>query len=123
MERNINKNHASRVHPSAMLIKVLMNDLNSRPDLTEIPTAIAAFAGYITEFEVVQKPHRLSSYGFNAISMKKVRIEEECSICKENLPDFAVHLPCDHCFHEPCIHEWFLSHSTCPICRTNIDYY
>jgi hypothetical protein len=26
---------------------------------------------------------------------------------------------CRHCFHVDCIDMWFLSHSTCPICRTS----
>mmetsp|Transcript_9945 Transcript_9945/g.14992 ORF Transcript_9945/g.14992 Transcript_9945/m.14992 type:complete len:491 (+) Transcript_9945:151-1623(+) len=32
-----------------------------------------------------------------------------------------VKLPCGHRFHEVCICEWMRSHSTCPICRADLE--
>ena len=39
----------------------------------------------------------------------------ECSICLENNTDLK--LPCNHCFHEKCLAEWFEEKPTCPMCR------
>ena len=44
----------------------------------------------------------------------------ECAICLERMDDGSrvARLPCQHCFHEGCIHEWALgAHCTCPTCR------
>ncbi|KAH7292650.1 hypothetical protein KP509_29G079200 [Ceratopteris richardii] len=47
----------------------------------------------------------------------------ECAIC---LSDFKEQecirmLPkCQHCFHKECIQSWLGSHSTCPLCRSNL---
>lgn len=46
----------------------------------------------------------------------------ECSICLCELQEneTARILPnCKHSFHVDCIDKWFLSHSTCPFCRTD----
>lgn len=48
----------------------------------------------------------------------------DCSVC---LSEFQEHenlrlLPkCNHAFHLPCIDTWLKSHSTCPLCRSNIS--
>ena len=125
MERNMHNAlvQEGRVHPSAMLIKILMHRLSSQPELSDTPTAIVNFAETISEFEIVPRPHRLSTHGYSNVCLKKISISDDCSICREALPDVAVYLPCDHTFHSECIKEWFNTHSTCPICRTNIDYY
>lgn len=50
-----------------------------------------------------------------------------CSICSQ---DFDVESGtcilrrlhnCQHYFHQHCLDRWFTTHSTCPICRTNIN--
>ncbi|CAL9776945.1 unnamed protein product [Musa acuminata subsp. burmannicoides] len=48
----------------------------------------------------------------------------ECAVCLCELSegDAARLLPkCGHAFHVECIDMWFLSHSTCPLCRSSVD--
>lgn len=43
--------------------------------------------------------------------------EEECAICQDEFGGgqrVAV-LPCQHAFHEACIHKWLLQRATCPM--------
>ena len=58
-------------------------------------------------------------------------LEEQCSICYENIYDFESKskLGCGHYFHRKCIEKWISNTSTnsCPMCRkefeyTNLDY-
>ncbi|GLJ38567.1 hypothetical protein SUGI_0786350 [Cryptomeria japonica] len=47
-----------------------------------------------------------------------------CAVClsefEEN--DKARLLPnCNHSFHVDCVNMWFYSHSTCPLCRANVE--
>ncbi|CAA7024681.1 unnamed protein product [Microthlaspi erraticum] len=47
----------------------------------------------------------------------------QCIVCLSNLldGDRARLLPtCNHWFHADCIDTWLQSHSTCPICRTEV---
>ncbi|KAB2035026.1 hypothetical protein ES319_D04G123700v1 [Gossypium barbadense] len=51
--------------------------------------------------------------------------QTECAVCLGELKEGETIrlLPnCRHLFHVPCIDNWFLAHSTCPICRTLVDY-
>ncbi|KAL0339157.1 UNVERIFIED_CONTAM: RING-H2 finger protein ATL60 [Sesamum angustifolium] len=46
-----------------------------------------------------------------------------CAICLSDVcgGDRYRKLPeCGHCFHAQCIDAWFKSHSTCPLCRTQV---
>jgi Ring finger domain len=124
MERNFSnssvQNH--RIHPSAILMKILINRLNSNADLTS-STAIASLAENLSENQFLPKPHRLSNYGFSLISLADPSDQEECPVCRDCICETASKLPCGHFFHMDCIQEWFLSHSTCPVCRNNLDNY
>jgi hypothetical protein len=47
----------------------------------------------------------------------------ECSVCLEKFAeDESLRLlpKCSHVFHSECIDVWFLSHSTCPLCRVSL---
>ncbi|XAR73450.1 hypothetical protein NMG60_11007421 [Bertholletia excelsa] len=47
----------------------------------------------------------------------------ECAVCINEFEDEETlrWLPkCDHVFHPDCIDVWLASHSTCPVCRTNL---
>jgi hypothetical protein len=52
---------------------------------------------------------------------EKERSTEECSVCLSEFQENerCTLLPrCKHSFHTRCIGTWFLSNSTCPLCRT-----
>ncbi|KAL2000299.1 hypothetical protein VTN02DRAFT_3305 [Thermoascus thermophilus] len=47
-------------------------------------------------------------------------IPESCVFCLESLDAKTAYrqLPCDHCFHQPCIDDWIRRHdASCPLCR------
>ncbi|XP_026390037.1 E3 ubiquitin-protein ligase ATL6-like [Papaver somniferum] len=58
---------------------------------------------------------------------KKIHSNErvvECAVCLGEYEDEDMLrlLPtCRHFFHCHCIDAWFISHSTCPVCRSNIE--
>ncbi|XVE96555.1 hypothetical protein REPUB_Repub02eG0232700 [Reevesia pubescens] len=50
--------------------------------------------------------------------------QTECVVCLGELEegDTVRLLPnCRHVFHVPCIDNWFLAHSSCPVCRTPVS--
>ncbi|CAM6127312.1 unnamed protein product [Calypogeia fissa] len=47
-----------------------------------------------------------------------------CAVCLEEFVDGEggrVLPKCSHCFHVQCIDMWFLSHSSCPLCRCEVS--
>ena len=47
----------------------------------------------------------------------------ECAVCLcefEDTETLRLIPKCDHVFHPECIDEWLGSHTTCPVCRTNL---
>lgn len=64
------------------------------------------------------------SYSTKIIEGELFRVDQsECVVCLGELEegDMVRLLPnCGHAFHVPCIDEWFLAHSNCPICRAPI---
>ncbi|KAI3860048.1 hypothetical protein MKX03_003123 [Papaver bracteatum] len=51
-------------------------------------------------------------------------IVNDCSVCLSEYEDKDLLrlLPkCQHVFHRECIDSWFVSHSTCPVCRSNLN--
>lgn len=48
----------------------------------------------------------------------------DCVVCLSEYEDkdFLRLLPkCQHVFHRECIDSWFVSHATCPVCRSNLN--
>ncbi|XP_010538288.1 PREDICTED: E3 ubiquitin-protein ligase ATL9-like [Tarenaya hassleriana] len=48
----------------------------------------------------------------------------ECAVCLNEFEDdetLRLMPPCCHVFHADCIDVWLSSHSTCPVCRANLD--
>ncbi|CAN5957076.1 unnamed protein product, partial [Sphagnum jensenii] len=63
----------------------------------------------------------LPTFVYTAAEMKST-VLLECAVCLEEFEEKERGrlLPrCNHCFHLDCIDMWFLSHSTCPLCRTS----
>lgn len=58
----------------------------------------------------------------NAGVMKMVNINE-CPICLDEFQkgeNLRILPKCSHGYHVKCIDKWFLSHSSCPICRQSL---
>lgn len=56
-------------------------------------------------------------------TLKNGKEDLECAVCLESFEeDESLRLlpKCSHVFHTECIDAWFLSHSTCPLCRTSL---
>ncbi|KAM5561323.1 E3 ubiquitin-protein ligase ATL31-like [Rosa sericea] len=48
----------------------------------------------------------------------------ECAVCLNEFEDdetLRLIPKCDHVFHPECIDEWLASHTTCPVCRANLE--
>ena len=67
----------------------------------------------------------IASDSRNASSESDISDESAvCSICNENIENgFIIRKinRCGHYFHDRCINRWFVSHSTCPMCRAEIS--
>ena len=48
---------------------------------------------------------------------------ETCTVCFEpqHVGDLGIKLPCGHCFHKDCVWPWLTQHSTCPVCRLDLN--
>lgn len=56
-------------------------------------------------------------------TLKEGKEDFECAVCLEKFQeDESLRLlpKCSHVFHTECIDVWFLSHSTCPLCRMSL---
>lgn len=91
---------------------------------------ISGNVGYIFEFNTSNRPVSLNN--LNSRSQLIILNDENrttytdttCSICSENFENNTILRKlntCNHYFHQGCIDTWFSTHSTCPICRTNIS--
>lgn len=62
---------------------------------------------------------------YSEVKHLKIGIDAlECAVCLNEFEDNETLrlLPkCDHVFHPECIDEWLASHTTCPVCRANLE--
>lgn len=52
------------------------------------------------------------------------RTSAECAVCIDSVEEgekLRLLPNCEHVFHVECIDMWLHSHSTCPLCRTEVD--
>ena len=56
-------------------------------------------------------------------TLAAVSAGQQCTVCHDDFVADAevVQLPCRHCFHEHCILPWLEGHSTCPVCRKQLQ--
>ncbi|KAF1879112.1 hypothetical protein Lal_00047784 [Lupinus albus] len=61
---------------------------------------------------------------YSAVKIHKIgKGALECAVCLcefEDSETLRLIPVCDHVFHPECIDEWLSSHTTCPVCRTNL---
>jgi hypothetical protein len=82
---------------------VIQDSINSLYP-SSIPHCLATF--HIVDHEIV------------SIEEREVPPKNECPICRE---EGVLHkTPCNHHFHQSCLHEWLRRNNTCPLCRTVI---
>lgn len=56
-------------------------------------------------------------------NLKEGKDAQECAVCLERFEEdenLRLLPKCSHVFHTDCIDVWFLSHSTCPLCRGSL---
>ncbi|GLJ32506.1 hypothetical protein SUGI_0654150 [Cryptomeria japonica] len=91
----------------------------------------SAIATHIQELGLEEEdPSSLDSVGLHRqviealpVSQYKSHDGHQCSVCLSEYGDSEIVklLPnCNHYFHKECIDKWFLSHSSCPVCRTTV---
>ncbi|MEW5304081.1 MAG: hypothetical protein WDW36_006715 [Sanguina aurantia] len=47
---------------------------------------------------------------------------DRCCICQESYEDTdrVTPLPCNHCYHPPCIQQWLALNKVCPVCNKEL---
>ncbi|KAI9169821.1 hypothetical protein LWI28_018144 [Acer negundo] len=69
-----------------------------------------------------QQPNSLIS-SITTVQISDSLSQESCAICKD---EFCAHseakqLPCKHLYHSHCILTWLSLHSSCPLCRFQLQ--
>ncbi|KAK1592576.1 hypothetical protein Q3G72_027292 [Acer saccharum] len=56
--------------------------------------------------------------------LNRCKSVKTCSVCLEDLQDQqrVMNLKCSHKYHSHCLLPWLVSHSSCPNCRTLVQY-
>ncbi|KNC98780.1 uncharacterized protein SPPG_05759 [Spizellomyces punctatus DAOM BR117] len=116
----------------ADMIPNLMDGLASNPENylpdEELDTSYEALLA-LSERIGAAKPKGLSRHLVESLPRKKYKPgsmsaeEAKCTVClsEYDAGDSLKGTPCAHWFHDECIDRWLKDHSTCPICRTEID--
>ncbi|KAI8024972.1 RING-H2 finger protein ATL60 [Camellia lanceoleosa] len=105
------------------LIPKFANSIITKANNNKIFTTILFFSLYTiyNHFRRRCHHHHLPVFTFKPNPLNNDT--PDCAVC---LYDFTAgdtfrKLPkCNHCFHVDCIDAWFKSHSTCPLCRTQV---
>jgi len=84
--------------------------------VTQLLNQIEGGAAPLTQQQLINLP-------MCAVNKAQVENSSQCTTCMENfeLNERVASLNCAHIFHKDCIVPWLLRHSTCPICRANVD--
>ena len=114
------------------LLRANSNGTDFTPEILAEGTAIkelvspASRAGAATaspfQIEEYTEMHEADQKGLEENVLTKLH---ECgAICQDELcgtPN-AWELPCGHGFHEDCLEPWFMKHTNCPTCRTEVTF-
>ncbi|KAK9872700.1 hypothetical protein WA026_018834 [Henosepilachna vigintioctopunctata] len=79
--------------------------------------------------KILAKPRGLIDigllYSYQFEKDKHQSDQMSCVVCMCEFEDSQLLrvLPCFHEYHAECIDKWFMSHTTCPICRENVKNY
>lgn len=119
--RSNSRGRAARLHSSRTNVDTDPRDEELRAYLlavmraveeTEpIPGSHAALPPSAEQLEVVRRSLRSFEAGGTLLDV--------CAICLEEMGcgQEVARLPCRHCFHAGCIHDWLPASLTCPLCK------
>ena len=72
-----------------------------------------------------ERKSQWKTVNFKATDYPDVKKSEEphCSICLSEYEDgeALTQLPCNHVYHEECIHSWTANHTKCPLCNYELE--
>ncbi|CAD7927997.1 unnamed protein product [Amoebophrya sp. A120] len=57
---------------------------------------------------------------FRMADEEELKAAETCIICRDDLNEGSVILPCNHIFHVDCLKSWLVMQQVCPTCRAEI---
>jgi hypothetical protein len=131
-----------RSEPIPIAPKLIFNDhalIPAQPITATLRTRTNAYRGTGVSLEPIPNPYftppptnsahesftRKRSNTIERVNqLDKKMLTDECGICYENLNGRKVvrKLNCQHIFHQTCLFEWLKKCSTCPFCRTKVEY-
>ncbi|CAM6096058.1 unnamed protein product [Calypogeia fissa] len=115
-----NNNRRTYLRSLAVLMFGTPDQLLRRHDLTSRQDEKLGFGLDASVFQ------NLPTFTFKQGSEFKLDSKEdlECSVCLEEFVEgekVRILPKCGHCFHADCVDMWFFSHTTCPICRSEVE--
>ena len=83
-------------------------------ELLELEERIGKVSNGLTDEEIKKLKHEKF--------IKYKYLDDKCIICQYTFKELEtiVVLPCNHCFHFPCLKPWITKEHHCPICKKNI---
>jgi len=113
----------SESQESSIVLNMNSDDMGNFLERNVLPSIISIGGEMNTENNIVEplsnsmydKFDRYRVWGWNS---------NTCSICLSKFKwfDYIIKLPCcNQEFHNGCMNNWFVSHSTCPLCRKNFN--
>ena len=119
-EENLNFNSNISLNTDNNIINEISIDRNNDEELLDL--------SYVRNISS-NHPNRIKKVKISFDMLPKIKIgdvsnllDEQCIICLEYFlkDEFITTLSCSHVFHSPCLKEWILRKTTCPLCRSNI---
>ena len=82
--------------------------------------AIRIASEVVNVSNVADAPAEEILYTYFSHVLRAVQTSDDCPICLETQPE-SVRTKCGHVFCRPCISQWILKSSGCPLCRKIIS--